>query len=773
MGMSTFGTFTMARLGIMVSQHALNVTGNTITNINTTGYTRQMLDQTSMYYGSADRYQSRYDIRANGGVLAQGVYQLRDQYLDIRYRNEATRVGEANGKLNVLQQLSNIFDEVARGDDGDGVLEARFNDLIQQIENLSKPENSNKDDMDSIVRSAAEALVTQFHDYAKQLETLQQNMTAKFRSAVEETNTLLTKIRDLNEEIRKSEIFGGSALTLRDERNLYIDQLSEKMGIHVTYEPEDLGDGTWVEKMKITTSGEPTRTLIDGIYGAQLTILNENNYDLSISQLKSSKDKLIPKQPNQTSSVLTGIEVFADMDKAKHFLTADYPSAGDAKAAAEAMVTMLNGDTKYTKGNDGTVYYYELKNVGDATTGDDWIIQQRERIGTDLDGSPILKDLPINYVDFTYTQETKLTDIELRGELQAMREMMTEMGEYSTANSADVKANDPLHYDPDAGTKRGIPYYMQALNTLANKFAEIMNKANIMQPDEIFQTVGGELQVEKAVDANGNEFYRYAPKHGFEKYFETDENGEYVYETDDAGNIVYEKDEDGNDLYVTVNQTDANGDPVYVKDPSNPGSGNKLKDPTGLDNADNWVIATEDVRVAKLKVKEEYQDYMGSPLFSNNANGNDMTGITAANISVSACWESGEHRILRSKDPNADEQSTLQDNIDHMLSQLMGKHAFTTKAGGGATYFEGTFQEMLTDTIAGTLAKDQNITTTMLDNYSVTAEELYLDRDAVMGVDLNDETMNMMQYQKAYSAACRLMTTFDSMLDKLVNGTAI
>ncbi len=30
-----------------------------------------------------------------------------------------------------------------------------------------------------------------------------------------------------------------------------------------------------------------------------------------------------------------------------------------------------------------------------------------------------------------------------------------------------------------------------------------------------------------------------------------------------------------------------------------------------------------------------------------------------------------------------------------------------------------------------------------------------------------------MQYQKSYSAACRLMTTLDELLDKLINGTGI
>lgn len=700
---STFGTFTMARLGIYVAQQALNVTGNNITNINTGGYTRQVLNQTSMYFGSADRYQSRFDNRENGGVLAQGVYQLRDRYLDIRYRNEVTRVGEATQKLTGLQQLSDIFDEVAKGNDGDGVLEARLNDLIQQLENLSKPENSNKDDMDSIVRSAAEALVTQFHDYAKQLETLKENMTAKFRNEVEETNAILKKIRELNESIRSTQLFGGSALTRQDERNLLIDQLAEKIGIHVTYEMEDIGNGIQVEKLKISTAGSPSRTLIDGIYGAELTILNEDNYDLSISQLVSAKGKLMPGQPNRTEEVLTGVELSTEIEKATTRFSA---------ADVDAMLKTLNGDTKYTRGDDGTEYYYIAIPESDTDPDSEYVIQRFEVESWNTDGTPKLKNgedgtkNTCTYVEAIYTRQTLLSDTELSGGLQAMREMMTEAGEYSTANDVALKTGDPLHYDPDAGTKRGIPYYQKALDTLARTFADLMNKENTMQDDEIYQTdEDGNPMLDETVDPP-----RYLPKHGFEKFFVEDEDNEGYYKVD----------------------------------PDDP---------------------------PRLLVNDKYKDYMGSVLFSNSANGNDPTGITAANISVAADWESGAHRILRSKDPNADEQSTLQDNLDHMLSMLMSKQKF--KTDDGVTYFEGTFQEMFTDTISGTLAKDANITTTMLDNYTVTAEELYLDRDAVMGVDLNDETMNMMQFQKAYSASCRLMTTFDEMIDRLINGTAI
>ena len=64
-------------------------------------------------------------------------------------------------------------------------------------------------------------------------------------------------------------------------------------------------------------------------------------------------------------------------------------------------------------------------------------------------------------------------------------------------------------------------------------------------------------------------------------------------------------------------------------------------------------------------------------------------------------------------------------------------------------------------------------TSTLLDNYYAASVTLDTSRDSVSSVDLNDEAMNLMQYSKSYNAACRLMTTLDSLLDKLINGTGI
>jgi flagellar hook-associated protein 1 FlgK len=46
-------------------------------------------------------------------------------------------------------------------------------------------------------------------------------------------------------------------------------------------------------------------------------------------------------------------------------------------------------------------------------------------------------------------------------------------------------------------------------------------------------------------------------------------------------------------------------------------------------------------------------------------------------------------------------------------------------------------------------------------------------REAISGVSLDEEATNLLRYQRAYEAAARVMTTYDEMLDKLINSTGI
>ena len=66
---------------------------------------------------------------------------------------------------------------------------------------------------------------------------------------------------------------------------------------------------------------------------------------------------------------------------------------------------------------------------------------------------------------------------------------------------------------------------------------------------------------------------------------------------------------------------------------------------------------------------------------------------------------------------------------------------------------------------------DQETTSIVLNNHDVQLLKESNNRQSVSGVDLNDEATSMMQFQKSYQAACKLLTTLDAMLNTLINNT--
>lgn len=322
--MGTFDAFTSARLGIYAAQHGLRVTGNNISNINTLGYTRQRLEQNSFKAGAYDVYRSQLDNHVGSGALVTGINQIRDPYLDVRYRNTNAATGYHETLLNRYTELADILDEVGKGEDsntnekGDGLLVAQLQTVstaLRAFADKPTPEN------ETIVRNAASTLCTLFNTYARDLEKLRQETEIKFNNQVTEINECLTNIRDLNKEIRDYEIFGDNALELRDERNRQIDKLSEYIGIKVVYSEEDVGAGKMVEKLSIYLADKnPDGTvhtdealLVDGIFGTQFEVPESRP---SMNPCYGSKD---PRLESIKDFLYQTKDPLADPTQADHF----------------------------------------------------------------------------------------------------------------------------------------------------------------------------------------------------------------------------------------------------------------------------------------------------------------------------------------------------------------------------------------------------------------------------------------------------------------------
>lgn len=247
---STFGGFMTARLGMTVSQQALNVTGQNITNVGTKGYTRQRLDQVSLNVGGgSSKYSSQMLINIGNGVIATGTSQLRDQFLDRRFRNEMAEVGKYNIHTNGLQELAAILDETQLVNDKGGI-HNQLGEFWSKLNDLSS--HVGDKEYDTMVRVSADSLCKLFNASAKKLQDVKNNVENDFSNVdVPKVNEILRKIQDLNKSIKTSQIHGDNALELQDERNLLLDELSTYVKIDVQYEPVQITDTLSVDELKI------------------------------------------------------------------------------------------------------------------------------------------------------------------------------------------------------------------------------------------------------------------------------------------------------------------------------------------------------------------------------------------------------------------------------------------------------------------------------------------------------------------------------------------
>ncbi|WP_283607246.1 flagellar hook-associated protein FlgK [Faecalispora anaeroviscerum] len=256
---SSFSSYYVARSGIQNAQYNLRITGQNMSNVNTTGYTRQRLDSYAVASsGNNMRYANAADLAIGGGVESSGVSQLRDPYLDVRYRLESGKVSKSGTEVNTLSSVEDIFDEIST----DGI-NSQITDLIKQLNTLAgSPSDTN---LETIVKNSSLLLTQAFHNAAEQLSQVRKQETDSFLSSgVDQANSLLQNIAELNKEIKSCDISQVPALELRDQRNSLLDQLSQQFNIRISSSSVSIGAGRTVEEMQVNlVSGNSSVPLIN------------------------------------------------------------------------------------------------------------------------------------------------------------------------------------------------------------------------------------------------------------------------------------------------------------------------------------------------------------------------------------------------------------------------------------------------------------------------------------------------------------------------------
>lgn len=257
----TFLAFQTASRALAASQTSINITGNNIANVDTDGYSRQRVDLNSI---SSSGFTEKYRVANSStslGVEVTGIKQIRDSFLDSRYRMENTDNGLYHSTLSGLTDLEDIFDEIeTKG------LQSELSEFINQLQDLSQKPTSQ--DIALVVRTSAQKITQILNVFANQINQVQAQARNDLTKIVidNDFNSIVKNIADLNVQIKQEQVYGNTPNELLDKRNTLIDQLSGIANIKVSSTPEKISDHITVENLSITLSGTTIELVNNGLY---------------------------------------------------------------------------------------------------------------------------------------------------------------------------------------------------------------------------------------------------------------------------------------------------------------------------------------------------------------------------------------------------------------------------------------------------------------------------------------------------------------------------
>ncbi len=213
-------SLTLASRALEAQHRGLNVTGQNITNINTPGYTRRVVDFTSVPPPDSDG--------AGRGVEASSIRSMRDRLLERRLERE---VPAEKREAAIANSLSVV--EAALGQPG-AALDARLSALFDSFTSLS--ENPQSANARYEVKLQGEALATAFQSVSERFTSAAQNADAQIRAAVNQVNDLAEQIAQINRTLVSSG--QGTFLDLQDKQVQKVRDLAGLMDITVMDRPE-------------------------------------------------------------------------------------------------------------------------------------------------------------------------------------------------------------------------------------------------------------------------------------------------------------------------------------------------------------------------------------------------------------------------------------------------------------------------------------------------------------------------------------------------------
>jgi flagellar hook-associated protein 1 FlgK len=214
-----YGMLDVGRTALATQQKAIAVTGNNISNVNTPGYSRQRVHM-----------EQSEPSRSDGGQMGRGVQVSRkvqriyDQFLESQLVAEKQNFGRWEAQKDGLAKVELLFDEAS----GYGINNA-LSMFWESWHDLANNPTGHVERTTLVANS--EIMAETFNRMAADLDQLQAETDYAVQRLVDEINPLTEQIAELNWKIASIEGTGHTANQYRDERDLLLKDLSEKIDI--------------------------------------------------------------------------------------------------------------------------------------------------------------------------------------------------------------------------------------------------------------------------------------------------------------------------------------------------------------------------------------------------------------------------------------------------------------------------------------------------------------------------------------------------------------
>lgn len=710
--MATSDVLSIGLSGTLTSERALATASHNIANANTEGFSRQRVQVDT-------RPPQLAGIGALGtGVKVNNVKRIHDEFISSELRSNASVASGLQTNYDFTSQIDNMLADPNAG------LAPTLHSFFASINNVANDPSSQS--ARQVLIGEANALSERFAYLDNRFESLQKGTNETLKSHIKDVNDLAKAIADVNwKVVLAKEVTQGEPSDLLDQRERLLHQLSEKVVVR-TNEQEDgalnvfIGNGQTLVLGKRHASLDLKANQHDP---SQLEVVYQNQgvdsvvtkfmKGGSIGGLIDFRENMLGGAQNELGRIAIGVSKTFN-DQHHKGMTLDNELGGDFFKAIDKS-TPLTLPSNSNKGD------YELKTTitnTDNLTVSDYLLNYNAGTYTLLresDGELVGKfnSLPQTIESEGFTVELERgTSIE-NGDSFKIRPTRAAAREFSVEieRANDIAAASPVRV-------------RTSVNNMGDIKATLKNITNINAPS--FTIAPGTLSPSITV--------RFI-----------DEN--HIELLDDKGKVIQSQqlDDQNKAIPATPGVSGESGSPATPAIPATPAA----RTTTIASLSDDGVDDDSEIPADGIEAGVFYDPETGINLFPT-----PMGIETGYNIQLTGKAKAGDVFIIEfNKDAVGNNVNALE------LGDLQRK---ATLDNGTSNYNE-VYSQLVSRVGSKTHELDVN-----REAQNILYGQAKAQREAVSGVNLDEEAADLVRYQQAYQANAQVIGAASEMFDTLI-----